>query len=45
MIWGTDYPLLPFGRTLEDVYDCGFSDEANRKILRDNAARVFKIDG
>ena len=44
MIWGTDYPLLPFQRTVQDVYDCGFSDEATRKILRDNAARVFKID-
>jgi predicted TIM-barrel fold metal-dependent hydrolase len=44
MVWGTDYPLLPFQRTVRDVYECGFSDEATRKILRDNAARVFKID-
>ncbi|MFQ5554106.1 MAG: amidohydrolase family protein [Acidimicrobiia bacterium] len=44
MIWGTDYPLLPFRRSVEDVYDCGFSAEATRKILRDNAARVFKLD-
>ena len=44
MIWATDYPLLPFKRTVDDVYDCGFSPEATRKILRDNAARVFKID-
>jgi len=44
MIWGTDYPLLPFKRTVDDVYGCGFSDVATRKILRDNAARVFKID-
>jgi predicted TIM-barrel fold metal-dependent hydrolase len=44
MIWGTDYPLLPFQRTAQDVYDCGFSNEATRKILRDNAARVFNID-
>ena len=44
MIWGTDYPLLPFQRPAQDVYDCGFSDDANRKILRDNALRVFNID-
>lgn len=44
VIWATDYPLLPFKRTADDVYDCGFSDEATRKILRDNAARVFGID-
>ena len=41
MIWGTDYPLLPFQRTAQDGYGCGFSDEATRTILRDNAARVF----
>ena len=45
MVWGTDYPLLPFERTAQDVYDCGFSEEATRKILRDNAARIFGIDG
>ncbi|KAA0236478.1 MAG: hypothetical protein JJLCMIEE_00269 [Acidimicrobiales bacterium] len=44
VVWGTDYPLLPFDRTLEDVYSCGFSDEVNRKIVRDNAVRVFGID-
>ncbi|GMR02148.1 MAG: amidohydrolase family protein [Acidimicrobiia bacterium] len=44
MLWGTDYPLLPLGRTVDDVYDVGFSDEATRKILRDNAAKLFKID-
>jgi|TARA_Y100000310_G_scaffold273374_1_gene288805 hypothetical protein len=44
MIWATDYPLLPFKRTVDDVYDCGFSPEATRKILRDNAAKAFKID-
>ena len=44
MIWGTDYPLLPFERTVQDVYDCGFSQEATRKILRGNAARVFNLD-
>ncbi len=45
VIWATDYPLLPFQRTLDDVYACGFSNEANRKIVRDNAARVFRLDG
>ena len=44
MIWATDYPLLPFKRTVQDVYDCGFSDEATAKILRHNAAKVFKIN-
>ena len=45
VVWATDYPLLPFDRTLEDVYSCGYPDEVTRKIVRDNAARVFGIDG
>jgi len=43
VIWATDYPLLPFDRTVQDVYDCGFSPEATAKVLRDNALRVFDI--
>jgi predicted TIM-barrel fold metal-dependent hydrolase len=44
VIWATDYPLLPFDRTVDDVYACGFPAEVTRKILRTNAARVFGID-
>lgn len=44
VIWATDYPLLPFDRTVDDVYACGFPAEVTRKILRTNAARVFSID-
>jgi len=43
VIWATDYPLLPFDRTVQDVYDCGFPVDATAKILRHNAARVFGI--
>lgn len=45
VIWATDYPLLPFGRTVQDVYDLGFSPGATAKVLRDNALRVFGRDG
>lgn len=45
VIWATDYPLLPFDRTVQDVYDCGFTPEATAKVLRTNALRVFGIDG
>lgn len=44
VLWATDYPLLPFGRTVDDVYDCGFPAGATRKVLSDNARRVFSID-
>lgn len=44
MIFGTDYPLLPFQRSVDDVRACGFSEAATRKILRENAARVFGLE-
>lgn len=44
IIFGTDYPLLSFKRSVQDVYKCGFSEEATRKILRDNAVRAFGLN-
>ena len=44
VIWATDYPLLPFRRTLDELEPLDLSDEVYRKLVRDNAARVFKMD-
>jgi predicted TIM-barrel fold metal-dependent hydrolase len=44
VIFGTDYPLLSFKRSVQDVHECGFPEEAARKILRDNAAKVFGLN-
>lgn len=44
MLWGTDYPLLSFKQAVDDVYDAGFSGDVTRKVLRDNAAKLFEID-
>jgi predicted TIM-barrel fold metal-dependent hydrolase len=44
VIWATDYPLLPFRRTLEELEQFDLPDEVYRKVVRDNAARVFKMD-
>lgn len=44
VLWATDYPLLPFGRCLDDVDALGLAPEAKRKLLRENARRVFGIE-
>ena len=43
VLWATDYPLLPFQRCLEDVEALNLPIQAKRKLLRDNAQRVFGI--
>lgn len=45
VIWATDYPLLPFDRALSEVDHLGFTEEVKRKIVRDNAARAFRLEG
>jgi predicted TIM-barrel fold metal-dependent hydrolase len=42
-LWGTDYPLLTFKRCIDEIEELGMSDQAKRKILRDNAIKVFKL--
>ena len=43
VIWGTDYPLLTFKRCIDEIEELGMSEQAKRKILRDNAIKVFKL--
>jgi predicted TIM-barrel fold metal-dependent hydrolase len=43
VLWATDYPLLPFERTLEELDALGLPEGVRRKVLRDNAARVFGL--
>lgn len=45
VLWATDYPLLPFKRCLDDVEALGLPLEVKRKLLRENTARVFGIEG
>ncbi len=44
VLWATDYPLLTFDRTLEELRDLGVSDTAYRKIVRDNTIRAFGLE-
>jgi predicted TIM-barrel fold metal-dependent hydrolase len=43
VIFGTDFPVLPFKRTLEDIDELGLKPEARRKLLRDNALRIYGL--
>jgi len=44
VLWGTDYPLLPFKRCVEEVEELGLHPVAKKKLLRENAIRFFKLD-
>ena len=44
VIYGSDYPVLPFKRTIEDFDALGFKPEVRRKVLHDNALRIYGID-
>jgi hypothetical protein len=43
VLFGTDYPVLDFVRTRQEIEALGLRDEAKRKLLRDNALRVYKL--
>ena len=43
VIFGTDYPVLDFARTRREIDELGLRDEPKRKLLRDNARRLYKL--
>lgn len=43
VIWGTDYPLLSFDRTLTELEELDLGEKIYRKVVRDNALRAFGI--
>jgi hypothetical protein len=43
VLFGTDFPVLGFERTREEVEALNIPDAARRKFLRDNAIRVYKL--
>lgn len=44
VLFGTDYPVLDFVRTREEIEALGLREEAKRSLLRDNAVRVYKLE-
>lgn len=43
VIFGTDFPVIDFERALGDLSTMSLKPEARRKLLRDNAVRVFGL--
>jgi predicted TIM-barrel fold metal-dependent hydrolase len=43
VLFGTDFPVLDFRRTVDEISELGFKPEVRRMLLRDNALRVFGI--
>jgi hypothetical protein len=44
VIFGTDFPVLQMERTLAEIAALGLKPEVHRKLLRDNAVQLFKLD-
>lgn len=42
-IWGTDWPLLTHDRSLKELSELNIKEEPKKKLLRDNAIKVFKL--
>jgi predicted TIM-barrel fold metal-dependent hydrolase len=45
VIFGTDFPVLDFARTMAEIEALDLPDGPKRKFLRDNAIRVYRLDG
>lgn len=45
VIFGTDFPVLDFGRTMAEIDALGLPEPVREKFLRTNALRVYKLDG
>jgi len=43
VLFGTDFPILDFERTRAEIDALGLRKEAKKKLLRDNALRVYKL--
>jgi hypothetical protein len=43
VIFGTDFPVLPFRRTVEDIDALNFKPEVRRKLMRDNVLRIYRL--
>ncbi|MCC7078909.1 MAG: amidohydrolase [Acidimicrobiia bacterium] len=44
VMWATDYPLLSFERTLDELDALGLDEKIWRKVVRDNAMRAFSLE-
>ena len=45
VIFGTDFPVLDFGRTVAEIDGLGLREVPRRKLMRDNALAVYGLEG
>lgn len=43
MLFGTNFPQLPFEKCMEQARALDLPDDIRARFLRDNARRVFKL--
>ncbi len=44
VIFGTDFPVLRFGRTVSEIDEHGLKPEVRRKFMRDNALKLYGLE-
>jgi len=44
VIFGTDFPVLRFGRTLQEIGDYGLKPSVEKKFLRNNVLKLYGLD-
>ncbi|MEC7256705.1 MAG: amidohydrolase family protein, partial [Pseudomonadota bacterium] len=45
VIFGTDFPVLDFERTMREIGDLNLRPIPRRKFLRDNVLRIYGLEG
>jgi hypothetical protein len=43
VIFGTDFPVIDFGRAMKEITDLGLKPEVRRKFLRENVLRIYGL--
>jgi hypothetical protein len=44
VIFGTDFPVLEFQRTRDEIDNLNLRQEPKRKLLRDNVLRIYGLN-
>ena len=45
VLFGTDFPVLDFERTVAEIDGLGFRETSRRKFMRDNAVKLYGLEG
>ena len=44
VIFGTDFPVLEFKKSIDDIDELALKPEVRKKLLRDNVIRIYRLD-